>query len=108
MELVNETMLARKIKSWFALVEVRKDAVPPSLTKDEENIIRYACGYTLVLNAILSCFLHAFSFSQFLCLRPISHPMVKVLATICLTTLNDLLHSHNYTAETWHQFQDNF
>ena len=45
MELVNETLLERMIKSRYALTPPEVAARPPSLTRDEESIIRYACGY---------------------------------------------------------------
>ena len=44
MELVNETYFENLIKHKYATSPVEA-VTPPSLTKDEENIIRYACGY---------------------------------------------------------------
>lgn len=46
MELVNETFLEKFIKSKYATPPTVNETVkPPSMTRDEENIIRYACGY---------------------------------------------------------------
>ena len=44
MELVNEVYFENIIKLRYSTSTV-EDITPPSLTKDEENIIRYACGY---------------------------------------------------------------
>lgn len=44
MELVNEIFFENMIKIKYA-TRREKSIIAPSLTKDEENIIRYACGY---------------------------------------------------------------
>ena len=45
MELVNEVVFERMIKSRYIPAKITVNAAPPSLTVEEENIIRYACGY---------------------------------------------------------------
>ena len=45
MELVNETMFEKMTKAKYESASHEEPVRPPSLTNDEENIIRYICGY---------------------------------------------------------------